>query len=72
MTLYHIYVLVTPKLSGYNKLRQIGITINLNRQSEVEEKKNYLFQTKFSRDINHFLVMKLVVSLSTIISRSVS
>ena len=40
-------------------------------QSEEEEKK-YLFQTKFSRDINHFLVKKLVVSLSTPVSRSVS
>ena len=47
MTLYHIRVLVKPKLSGYNKwqLWQIGITINLGKQSEEEEEKNYLFQT---------------------------
>ena len=51
----------------------MGITDdNLSRQSEEEEKKNYLLQTKFSRDINYFLVNKLVVSLSKLINRSFS
>ena len=42
------------------------------KQGIKGRKTNYLFQTKFSRDIGHFFVKMPVVSLPTLISRSVS